>query len=171
MKTKYIFHFVCIVVFALFYFSISSCKKDVVTSYVDYGNYVFVGDGSSAQLIPAGTGNGTSKFRAIYDANQKEFNYTLTWKNLDSTVTLARIYGPNPAGQTNAAILDIFNATPVRAHTDSLSSAAWGLNALSDQQVADLKAGKWYYIISTTSSPNGAVRGSIKLSSTFFKNQ
>lgn len=170
MKRNFLYY-ICGAILIFFYISIASCKKAAVTSYTDYGNYVFTGDGSAAQLIPAGTGKGTAKFRGIYDANQNEFNYTLTWKNLDSTVTLARIYGPNSAGQTNATIIDVFNSTPLRAHTDSLSSASWGLGSLNDQQVADLKAGKWYYIINTTSSPTGAVRGNITLSSTFFKNQ
>jgi hypothetical protein len=151
----------------MFYIMFSGCKKPD-SRPVDLGNLVFTGIGTAAQVIPVSKSPGSANFKAVYDANQKEFNYTITWQGLDSTVTSGSIYGPNSAGQNNVILRSLFTSGTL-PHTDSLTSVFYGLNALSDSELAGLKNGQWYYVLNTSSSPNGAVRGQIVYTKTFFE--
>jgi hypothetical protein len=165
MRTRYIYIFIGGV--ALFFYGlVSSCKKAAVNP-VDLGQMVFTGDGSAAQLVPVGTGTGTATFSGVYDSDQRVFNFQLKWTGLDAGAATARFYGPNTAGQTGVALRDIFT-TPTKGITDSITTFFSFYNRLSDSEVSDLKNGKWYYLITTANSPNGAVRGQIIYSRTFY---
>ena len=175
MKTKYLpLTGGLLLVFACLAFY--SCKKAAVSYPEDLGRLVFAGTGSANQLVPAGTSKGTATFLGVYDANLQVFNIKLSWKDLDSTLVTARFYGPNAAGQSYAALRDIYVSTTVannKPRTDSLTfaygGAAAALNALSQRELNDLKAGKWYYLITTPSSPTGVLRGQITFSNTLYK--
>ncbi|WP_345952853.1 CHRD domain-containing protein [Mucilaginibacter sp. PAMB04168] len=151
--------------------SFYSCKKFDDSRPNDLGKLVFAGTGNAAQLTPPGTSTGTATFSGVYDANQKVFNYKLNWKNLDTTVVTARFYGPNAVGQENVQLRDIFVSTTTannRPKTDSLTSAFFSLNALSDKEANDLKDGKWSFLITTPTSPNGVLKGKITYVRTYF---
>ena len=54
------------------------------------------------------------------------------------------------------------NAGVVVPFTGSLDSPISGSATLTDAQVADLKAGKWYVNLHTAASPGGEIRGQVK---------
>jgi hypothetical protein len=168
---KFVYHTLCFLTISIITITVYSCKKIDDSKPQDLGTLVFTGPGSAAQLDPAGSSAGTAMFSGVYDANLKTFNYKLSWKNLDSTLVTARFYGPNAAGQPNAQLRDIYVSTATannRPKTDSLTNAIFALNALSDKEFSDLKDGKWSYLITTPSSPNGVLKGKITYVRTYF---
>lgn len=141
----------------------SSCKKDLEADYVDKGYVEFMGDGSFDQMIPAPTtaSTGIANFYGRFDNNLKIFNYTLKWVGVSSTVTKADFYFPSSSVQTGFLVRNSFTSTKLA--TDSTSGAFWTINSLSSDDVANLKAGNVYYIISTSLNTTGEIRGKIIL--------
>ncbi len=94
----------------------------------------------------------------ILNAAENMITVSVYYRNLSSGVTGGHIHGPAAAG-VNAAI--IFDLTPQTGQTSgSVTNRQF---AVSPAQVADLRAGLWYFNIHTTNFPNGEIRGQIKL--------
>lgn len=164
MKTKSIFY---IAALAFLSFAVLiGCKKNTDAAYDNKGYLVFTGDGSSAQMVPAGTATGTSKFVGVYDNNSKIFNVKLSWTGLSSTMTSASFYGPAATGQTGVATRSIATVQ-TKAATDSITTVIWAYSSLSQNELNDLKNGNWYYTIFTQNNTAGEVRGQVKLNHTF----
>ena len=66
-------------------------------------------------------------------------------------MTAAHFHGPAGAG---------VNAPPV-VNLTPLESPITGSAVLTDAQVADLKAGRWYINIHTAQNPKGEIRGQV----------
>jgi hypothetical protein len=75
--------------------------------------------------------------------------WTITYKDLTGPATAAHFHGPSDAGK-NAGIVLPFK---------SPQSPIEGTAVLSETQVADLVAGKWYTNIHTAANPGGELRG------------
>jgi len=137
-------------------------KEDQSAPYTDNGRIYFTGNATAAQMVPAGTSTGTAVFRGMYDVNSQIFNYQINWYGLAGGMTSASFYGPALAGQTGPATRSIATAQTKLA-TDSISGVIWTYSKLTDAELADLKNGKWYYIINTTANGSGEIRGQISL--------
>ena len=138
--------------------ALTSCDKedddnDNTTMYAVSGN------GSGSQFTPAVSGSGQSTITGTYDAKTNTLMYTSTWTNLSGAPTAAAFYSGAPLV------------------TGTIVGSAWtlgtGLNAtgtttgtvvLTDAQETQLLNGGWYYTYSTTTNPNGEVRGQIAAS-------
>ncbi len=67
-------------------------------------------------------------------------------------VTAGHFHGPAAAGA---------NAGVVVPFAGSLASPITGSATLTDAQIADLKAGKWYVNLHTAANPGGEIRGQV----------
>ena len=106
-------------------------------------------DGASE--VPANTTTGTGQATATLDTDSKVFKYTLAFKDLTGPAVAAHFHGPAAPGA---------NAPPVVPLT-SLDSPVTGQATLTDAQIADLKAGKWYVNVHTKAHPPGEIRGQV----------
>lgn len=149
----------------------AGCKKPSYNTFVDQGTLVFTSSASAPQLVIPGNSNGTATLSATFDANNKVFNYTATWAKMDSTITSIVIYGPNAAGQPYVITrtLATFSAPLPTGAAGSYQWTIFQLSALSDFEVSNLKSGNCYFVVNTTASPTGSVRGQIKYVNTIYE--
>lgn len=107
-----------------------------------------------ADEVPATTSKGTGKVTATLDTTNKVFTYKVTYSGLTGPAVAAHFHGPAAPGA---------NAGPVvPVPKDALANPMTGKATLTDAQVADLKAGKWYFNIHTAANPGGEVRGQVE---------
>ena len=109
-----------------------------------------------ADEVPATDSKGTGKVTATLNTVDKKFSYTVTYSGLTGAATMAHFHGPAAPGA---------NAGPVVAvPTSALANPMKGSATLTDAQIADLKAGKWYFNIHTAAHPGGEIRGQLPAS-------
>lgn len=106
-----------------------------------------------ADEVPANDTKGTGKVTAALDTGTKAFTYKVTYSGLTGAATMAHFHGPAAPGANAAPVV------PVPA--SSLANPMKGTATLTDDQVADLKAGKWYFNIHTAANPGGEIRGQL----------
>jgi len=99
--------------------------------------------------VPPNTSAGSGKAEATFDTDTKQLTWTVTYANLTGPVMGAHFHGPSEAGK-NAGI-----ALPFK----TVESPIQGSATLTDNQAADLLAGKWYANIHTAANPGGELRG------------
>jgi hypothetical protein len=107
-----------------------------------------------ADESPPTTSKGTGKVSASLDTATKTLTYTVTYSGLTGAATMAHFHGPAAPG-VNAGV-------QVPVPMSALPSPMKGTATLTDAQVADLEAGKWYFNIHTAANPGGEVRGQVK---------
>ena len=107
-------------------------------------------DGKSE--VPANTSAGTGTADLDYDAATKKLTWKLTYSGLSGPATAAHFHGPAEAGKNGGVAVAIPNAT---------ASPAEGSAILTDEQAADLTAGKYYINVHTAANPGGEIRGQV----------
>ena len=101
----------------------------------------------SARALTAGSGDLT----ASLDTSSKAFTYKVTYKGLSGPATAAHFHGPAAPGANAPPVVMVANpASPIS-----------GSATLTDPQVADLKAGKWYFNVHTAANGGGEIRGQV----------
>ena len=101
-----------------------------------------------AEVPPKATdGKGTAT--ASLDTATKALTYSVEYSGLTGPATAAHFHGPAEPG-ANAGVVVPF-ATP--------ASPINGTTTLTDAQMADLMAGKWYANVHTAANPAGEIRG------------
>jgi hypothetical protein len=105
---------------------------------------------NGASEVPPKETQGTGTVEATLDTDTKRFDYTATWKNLSSPATAAHFHGPAAPGA---------NAGVAIGWGNNIKSPFRGSATLTDQQMADLMAGKWYANIHTANHLAGEIRG------------
>jgi hypothetical protein len=101
---------------------------------------------------PGITGAGKGAATATLDTATKTLTWTVDYSGLSGAATAAHIHGPADPG-ANAGIVVPF--------TGDLASPIKGSATLSDAQIADLEAGKWYVNIHTAANKGGEIRGQL----------
>jgi len=96
------------------------------------------------------SGKGTAT--AMLDTNTKTLTWTVDYSGLSGPATAAHIHGPADPG-ANAGIVVPF--------TGNLASPIKGSATLTDAQMAQLEAGKWYVNIHTEANKPGEIRGQL----------
>jgi hypothetical protein len=109
----------------------------------------------AASLAPGAgitsSGNGAGTF--TYDPASHTLTYNITYEGLTGPAMAAHIHGPaDPGG----------NAPPV-VPFPSAASPITGTATLTDEQAADLLAGKYYVNVHTGANRGGEIRGQITL--------
>jgi hypothetical protein len=106
-----------------------------------------------ADEVPPNTTAGSGTVSATLDTTAKSFSYSVRYTGLTGPATAAHFQGPSAPG---------VNAPPVITMT-SLTSPIRGTTTLTDAQIADLQAGKWYFNVHTAAHPGGEIRGQLKV--------
>ena len=109
----------------------------------------FHGTLSGTAEVPPHNVPGTGMVEATLDTTTKKLDYTGTWSGLTGPATAAHFHGPAAPG-ANAGVVLPWTGTP--------TSGMKGSATLTDAQIADLEAGKWYANVHTAKNPNGEVR-------------
>ena len=104
-----------------------------------------------ADEVPPNATTGTGMVDASLDTDAKTFHYAASYSGLTGPAVAAHFHGPALAGM---------NAPPMVPMT-TLVSPITGTAPLSDGQIADLLAGKWYFNVHTAAHPGGEIRGQL----------
>jgi hypothetical protein len=99
--------------------------------------------------VPPNSSPASGTAEATFDTSSKLLTYTITYKDLTGPALGAHFHGPVEAGK-NAGIVLPFK---------TVQSPIQGSATLTDEQAADLLAGKWYANIHTAANPGGELRG------------
>ena len=107
-----------------------------------------------ADLAPAPgvSSSGKGAATASLDTNTKTLIWTVDYSGLSGPATAAHIHGPADPG-ANAGIVVPFSG--------NLASPIKGSATLTDAQIAQLEAGKWYVNIHTEANKPGEIRGQL----------
>ena len=106
------------------------------------------GSGPAPGVSSSGKGEAT----ASLDTNTKTLTWTVDYSGLSGPATAAHIHGPADPG-ANAGIVVPFSG--------NLASPIKGSATLTDAQIAQLEAGKWYVNIHTEANKPGEIRGQL----------
>ncbi len=104
---------------------------------------------AGASEVPAHAVPGTGKVVAALDTVSKKLSYTITYSGLTGPAKAAHFHGPAVVG-TNAGVV-----VPFKAPASPIKGSA----TLTDAQIVDLEAGKWYVNVHTAANPGGELRG------------
>jgi hypothetical protein len=108
---------------------------------------------NAASEVPPNTSTGTGNATVNLDKATKTLTWTVTYSGLTGDATAAHFHGPAAPG-ANAGVV-------VAIATGSVPNPAVGSKVLTDDQIADLLAGKWYVNIHTKANPGGEIRGQV----------
>ncbi len=114
----------------------------------------FHGVMDGASEVPPKVTDGKGDATATLDPATKVLTYHITYTGLGGPATAAHFHGPAAVG-VNAGVVIPFKA-PVTSPID-------GTVTLTDAQIADLTAGKWYANVHTAANPGGEIRGQMLL--------
>jgi hypothetical protein len=107
-------------------------------------------DGKSQ--VPPNTSAGTGTADLDYDAATKKLSWKITYSGLSGPATAAHFHGPAAAGANAGVKVPIANPG---------TSPVEGSATLTDEQAADLTAGKYYINVHTAANPGGEIRGQV----------
>jgi hypothetical protein len=110
----------------------------------------FRGTMSGKSEVPPNASTGTGDVVATLDTATKKLTYTLTYIGLSGPATAAHFHGPADAG-ANAGVAVPIGTNPPSPITNTVT--------LTDAQISDLEAGKWYANVHTAANPGGEIRG------------
>jgi len=100
----------------------------------------------SAKLAGAAGVKGSGEVSAMLDG--KAFTYTVNYKDLTGPAVAAHFHvAPAPGGNGPPTLPAVVTPSPIK-----------GSATLTDAQVADLNAGKWYFNVHTAANPGGEIR-------------
>jgi hypothetical protein len=106
-------------------------------------------DLKGANEVPPNTSPASGKAVATLDTDSKVLSYSVTYADLTGPALGAHFHGPTESGK-NAGIVLPFK---------TVQSPIEGTATLTENQAADLLAGKWYANIHTSANPGGELRG------------
>jgi len=113
----------------------------------------FHADATTAQEVPPVAGAASVKGTFTLNPATKELMWNVTYSGLSSEATAAHIHGPAAAGAHAGVVL---NLAP-----NGMKSPLEGKATLTDAQIADLQAGKYYLNVHTATNKGGEIRGQI----------
>lgn len=108
----------------------------------------------TATLAPGAgiTSSGSGNAIMTLDVATLELGYTVDYKDLTGPATMAHIHGPAEPGANGGVVVPL---------TVASATQLAGKVTLTDAQIADLKAGKYYVNIHTAANKGGEIRGQI----------
>ena len=101
--------------------------------------------------VPANTTTGSGDATVTLDTAAKTITYSVTYSGLTAPAIMGHIHGPAPVG-VNAPVVVPFTNLP---------SPINGTATLTDAQIADLLAGKYYVNVHTPEHKGGEIRGQL----------
>jgi hypothetical protein len=107
---------------------------------------------NGAQEVPPNQTQGSGMMGGTLNRSTKELTYSVTYQNLTGPATAAHFHGPAGPGQNAPVVLPL---------QQPLTSPIKGKATLTDQQMNDLLANKWYVNVHTKEHPGGEIRGQV----------
>ncbi|MBZ9807495.1 CHRD domain-containing protein [Mesorhizobium sp. BR1-1-9] len=135
---------------ALSALAISTAFLFASPAMADMVKYKATLDGS--QQSPPVTTKGKGTATLTFDTAKKKLSWNVKYSGLSGPAVAAHIHGPAAKGE---------NADPVIPFK-KLKSPIKGSATLTDTQVTDLEAGKYYVNIHTAANKDGEIRGQIE---------
>jgi len=105
---------------------------------------------SGKSEVPPTTSSGNGDVLATLDTASKKLSYTMTYYGLSGPATAAHFHGPAASG-ANAGVVVPIGTNPANPTSGSVT--------LTDAQIKDLEAGKWYANVHTEANKGGEIRG------------
>jgi hypothetical protein len=124
-------------------FGLTAARAETITLKADL---------KGSNEVPPNSSAGSGTAQATLDTQTKVLTWTIAYKDLSGPVVGAHFHGPSEPGK-NAGIVVPFRTVE--------KSPIQGSAILSDAQIADLLAGKWYANIHTAANPGGELRGNM----------
>jgi hypothetical protein len=112
---------------------------------------MFKADLKAASEVPPVQSGGEGNTMLTLDTDKKTISWKTTYTGLTGNATAAHFHGP--AGRSE-------NAGPA---VDISGTIEEGTAPVSDNQISDLQAGKWYINIHTAKYPDGEIRGQLEM--------
>ena len=107
---------------------------------------------TGADEVPANASTAKGEFSGEIEPSERTLVYRATYTGLSGPATMAHLHGPAAPGAA---------APPVVMVPDA-SNPISGTAVLTDAQIADLLAGKWYFNVHSAAHPGGEIRGQVK---------
>lgn len=139
-------------------FSFAACKKDKEPIDLKKKAHVMF---SGSQEVPANTSTGTGMGDVVYDPETKIATYSFSWQlgSAAATTTNMHFHGAEDGSDTKSSGVVI----PISGFSTTSSGSISGVTpVLTDVQVSQLLAGKWYLNVHSSTVPGGELRGNIK---------
>lgn len=111
---------------------------------------MFKADLKGTSEVPPSDSSGSGNAMVTLDTTGKTVAWKITYSGLTGDASAAHFHGPAAVGA---------NAGPA---VDISGKIAEGSAPVTDQQIADLQAGKWYLNIHTAKFPDGEIRGQLE---------
>jgi hypothetical protein len=108
---------------------------------------------NAASEVPPNTSAGKGDATVKLDKATKTLTWTVTYSGLTGDATAAHFHGPAAPGANAGVVIAIGMGT--------VPNPAAGAKVLTDDQIADLLAGKWYVNVHTKANPGGEIRGQV----------
>ena len=129
----------------------AACLMAIASGAARAETVTFKGTMSGASEVPAKTTDGKGTASATLDTATKLLTYDVEYAGLSGPATAAHLHGPAEAGANAGVVLPFAApASPIK-----------GTATLTDAQVTDLMAGKWYANVHTAANPGGEIRGQL----------
>jgi hypothetical protein len=123
----------------------------ILTAPVAFAEVVqFKADLKGGSEVPANDSAGAGNADVSLDTDTKKLMWKVTQQGLSGEPTAAHFHGPAAPGENAGPALDIS------------ANLAEGSADLTDPQIADLQAGKWYLNVHTEKFPDGEIRGQVE---------
>jgi CHRD domain len=103
--------------------------------------------------VPPTQSRGSGYFTAVYRPSTKVMEYRLNLVGLSGPITMGYMHGPAGLGENAQQIAPI--NIPIYDNT------IWDGVTLTEEQAADVLAGRWYVNVMTIQYPDGEIRGQI----------
>ena len=115
----------------------------------------FSGKLSGAQMVPPNTSKAVGVGTVILNDAETRITISLDFSGLASNQTAAHIHGPGGPGSEAPVLFNLGSQGATSGTFINLSAA------VSRAQVAQLRAGKWYFDVHSTKLLHGEIRGQI----------
>ena len=130
-----------------------SCSKDSTPE--PKTQYTLSATANGGQEVPAVATQGSGTLTGSYNSSTNALSYTLTWSSLSGHASLMHFHGPALAG-VNAGV-----ALAITGFASEDQGSYSGSATLTEEQEADLLAGKWYWNVHTPEHAGGEIRGQV----------
>jgi CHRD domain-containing protein len=105
--------------------------------------------------VPPTQSRGSGYFEAVYRPSTKVLEYRLNLVGLSGPITMGYLHGPAGPGENADKV------APINIPIYYYNSGIWDGVTLTEQQAAEVLAGRWYVNVMTLQYPDGEIRGQI----------
>jgi hypothetical protein len=107
---------------------------------------------TGADEVPGNTTAGKGEVTGELETTERVLVYRATYSGLTGKATMAHFHGPAAPGA---------NGPPMVVVKDPASPIS-GTAILTQEQINNLLAGKWYFNVHTQANPGGEIRGQVR---------